>query len=124
MMFNDLAEGYTYDVEQRECREMTFSEIDNYETWATSVDKPLDDSSELFVGMGLTKLYKLGIEMNISKNFRIAPFGNRTGHQYGSFTHYHRRSLDTNGITRPGQGIGRHRPFETKSTDKSFWDRF
>jgi hypothetical protein len=23
-----------------------------------------------------------------------------------------------------GQGIGRHRPWETKSTDKSFWDRF
>jgi RHS repeat-associated protein len=32
--------------------------------------------------------------------------------------HYHRRGL------KPGQGIGRHRPWEKKATDKSFWDRF
>ena len=32
--------------------------------------------------------------------------------------HYHRRG------TAPGQGIGRHRPWQKKATDKSFWDRF
>jgi uncharacterized protein RhaS with RHS repeats len=56
---------------------------------------------------------------------RIAPFGNRTGNPTGKYPHYHRRGIDpTNGKTIPGQGIGRHRPWDLKSTDKSFWDRF
>ncbi len=38
--------------------------------------------------------------------------------------HYHRRRLDPFGITKPGQGIGRHRPWQSKSTDQSFLDRF
>ena len=59
-----------------------------------------------------------GREISFGKNFRIAPFGNRTGHSIGRWPHYHRRG------TQPGQGIGRHRPFERKSPDKSFWDRF
>jgi hypothetical protein len=64
-------------------------------------------------------------EITLGKNFRIAPFGNNTGHPIGRFPHYHRRGIDP--ITKqtyPGQGIGRHRPWETKSTDISFWDRF
>jgi hypothetical protein len=61
---------------------------------------------------------RLGREVSFGKNFRIAPFGNRTGHPLGELPHYHRRGVD------PRQGIGRHRPWETKSPDKSFWDRF
>ena len=58
------------------------------------------------------------------KDFRVAPFGNRTGHKYGELPHYHRRGTDSSGNTIPGQGIGRHRPWERKSTDKRFQDRF
>jgi RHS repeat-associated protein len=59
-----------------------------------------------------------GREIKFSSNFRVAPFGNRTGHLQGRWPHYHRRG------TNEGQGIGRHRPWETKSVDQSFWDRF
>jgi hypothetical protein len=65
-----------------------------------------------------------GRELSFGKNFRIAPFGNRTGHPTGSWPHFHRRGVDANGITKPGQGIGRHRPWDTKSPDTSFWDRW
>lgn len=49
---------------------------------------------------------------------RIAPFGNRTGNQYGELPHYHRRVPHPNpkraagGESAPGQGIGNHRPYE------------
>lgn len=76
-------------------------------------------------GTGLYKGFKLGRELSIGKNFRIAPFGNRTGHPTGRLPHYHRRGIDRKtGETKPGQGIGRHRPLDTRSTDKSFLDRF
>lgn len=65
-----------------------------------------------------------GKEIKFSNDFRIAPLGNRTGHPIGRFTHYHRRVKLPDGTTKPGQGIGRHRPFEKKSTDTSFLDRF
>lgn len=68
--------------------------------------------------------FRRGAELSIGRNFRLAPWGNRTGHRYGKYPHYHRRGVGPNGQTRPGQGIGRHRPGETKSTDMSFWDRF
>lgn len=45
------------------------------------------------------------------KNFRV-------DYDKANKVHYHRRG---NG---PGQGIGRHRPYEKKSTDKWFMDRF
>jgi hypothetical protein len=68
---------------------------------------------------------RFGREITFGKNVRIAPFGNRTGHPLGELPHYHRRGLDpATGQTRPGQGVGRHRPWEKKSTDKSFGDRF
>ena len=39
--------------------------------------------------------------------------------------HYHRRGMKLpNGATKSGQGISRHIPWERKSSDKSFWDRF
>lgn len=68
-----------------------------------------------------------GAEIKVSDDFRIAPTGNRTGPTgpiEGKVPHYHRRVVGPNGDTVPGQGIGRHRPWETKSVDKSFLDRF
>jgi hypothetical protein len=66
-----------------------------------------------------------GVEFSFGNNVRIAPFGNRTGHPIGSYPHYHRRGVNPmTGKTYDGQGIGRHRPWETKSTDTTFWDRF
>jgi len=47
-----------------------------------------------------------GPELRIGKNFRLAPWGNRTGHKYGALPHYHRRYPGSGG------GIGRHRPYE------------
>jgi RHS repeat-associated protein len=52
-----------------------------------------------------------GREIKIGKNWRFAPFGNRRG-GIGRFPHYHRRGEG------PGQGIGRHRPWETKPGDE------
>lgn len=65
-----------------------------------------------------------GREIRIGNDFRLAPLGNRTGHPTGELPHYHRRGIGPNGQTLPGQGIGRHRPWDTKSTDKSWRDRF
>ena len=65
-----------------------------------------------------------GAEFRVSQNLRFAPWGNRTGDPIGRFPHYHRRGVDAKGETRPGQGIGRHRPWEKKSTDKCLGDRF
>jgi hypothetical protein len=69
--------------------------------------------------------YARGAELSMGRNFRLAPWGNRTGHPTGRFPHYHRRGVDPNtGQTLPGQGIGRHRPLDSRSTDGSFRDRF
>ena len=62
--------------------------------------------------------FRTGGELSIGNNFRLAPWGNRTGNALGRWPHYHRRG------TSPGQGIGRHRPWETKSNDTGFGDRF
>jgi len=58
-----------------------------------------------------------GAEYTIGR-VRIAPWGNRTSNPYGKYPHYHRRG------SVPGQGIGRHRPWEPKGPDTSFFDRF
>ena len=76
------------------------------------------------VGIKASRFLNAGKEIQFGKNLRIAPNGNRTGNALGELPHYHRRGMDANGMTRPGQGIGRHRPWETKSSDTSFWDRF
>lgn len=68
---------------------------------------------------------RLGRELSFGRDLRLAPFGNRTGNKFGELPHYHRRGMDpATGQTRPGQGIARHRPWEKRSTDKSFFDRF
>lgn len=65
-------------------------------------------------------------EFRFGSNFRIAPFGNRTGHPIGRWPHYHRRAPDPQhpGQSLPGQGIGRHRPWETSTHDTSWLDRW
>jgi RHS repeat-associated protein len=84
-----------------------------------------------FVGGGIgTRFgysgYTSGREFTCGKGFRCAPFGNRTGHSTGKYPHYHRSTPDPSnpGQSIPGQGIGRHRPWDSKSTDQSFMDRF
>ncbi|WP_158568021.1 MULTISPECIES: RHS repeat-associated core domain-containing protein [unclassified Duganella] len=82
--------------------------------------------SGLVAGTVVTAIgIKRGPELSIGNDIRIAPWGNRTGNPYGKFPHYHRRGTpDADGNTPPGQGIGRHRPWEKKSPDKNFCDRF
>jgi RHS repeat-associated protein len=76
-------------------------------------------------GTGLLRGYQAGREFSFGRNFRIAPFGNRTGHPTGRFPHYHRRVVDkATGLTLPGQGIGRHRPWDSRFTDRKWWERF
>jgi hypothetical protein len=67
-----------------------------------------------------------GRELRIGDNFRLAPFGNRRGQRYGSIPHYHRRgAIDpATGEARPGQGIGRNRPWEKSRHDTRLLDRF
>ena len=60
----------------------------------------------------------------VVRGVRIAPFGNRSGHRTGRWPHYHRQRRDGSGNTRPGQGIKRHRPWDTRATDTSWLDRF
>jgi len=69
---------------------------------------------------------RYGREFKLGKNCRVAPYGNRAGHPTGRFPHYHRSVPDPKrpGDSLPGQGIKRHRPWDTKPNDKSFWDRF
>jgi RHS repeat-associated protein len=67
-----------------------------------------------------TRFAAQGREIAIGNNWRLAPFGNRKGNNwFNRAPHYHRRSPG-----KDGQGIGRHRPWEKKSPDKGFWDRF
>ncbi|MFP4439784.1 MAG: RHS repeat-associated core domain-containing protein, partial [Chloroflexaceae bacterium] len=74
--------------------------------------------------------YRVGKEFSIGRNFRIAPFGNRTGHRFGEYPHYHRvrrfgpKFPGKRFTPRPGQGMDRHRPWEPDPRDKSLLDRF
>jgi RHS repeat-associated protein len=97
----------------------------NDETIAVDDIAPFKNAGEVAACyVGRMALY--GHEIQFSKNFRIAPFGNRTGDRYGKWPHYHRRGdVDpATGKTQEGQGVGRHRPWEIKSPDKSWRDRF
>ncbi|MDW8321235.1 MAG: RHS repeat-associated core domain-containing protein [Armatimonadota bacterium] len=89
------------------------------------VNDVVDYSSGWYIGGELTGYawwfffnyhgYRTGYEFRLGRNFRIAPWGNRRGHKYGEWPHYHRRGRG---------GIARHRPWEPKASDRSFWDRF
>ena len=68
-----------------------------------------------------------------SKSFpqtRIAPFGNNVSSGNGRLPHYHRAEPSSlpkaaiKGMSDKGNGIGRHRPWDSNPLDKSFWDRF
>jgi hypothetical protein len=79
------------------------------------------------IGSELYFMYKLGEEFTIpGTDSRIAPLGNRTGHKYGKWPHYHRRVPDPKNPSESltDQGIKRHRPWEPKKSDKKFTDRF
>jgi hypothetical protein len=61
---------------------------------------------------------------------RIAPFGNNVSSGNGRLPHYHRAEPSSlpkaaiKGMSDKGNGIGRHRPWDSNPLDKSFWDRF
>jgi RHS repeat-associated protein len=75
-------------------------------------------------GYGYHRGYDRGGELSFGKDFRVAPFGNRTQHPQGRFPHYHRRAYDSKGRVRYDQGMGRHRPWEPRDSDQSLFDRF
>jgi RHS repeat-associated protein len=76
------------------------------------------------VAINVTGVYT-GHEFRFGKDWRLAPWGNRRGNPYGEPPHYHRRGAPgPDGKTPPGQGIGRHRPFEPSQHDTRWWDRF
>ena len=87
--------------------------------WSISVMSPR------LIGRGAVAVIR-GEELLLSRgsSVRIAPFG--TGHPTGQYPHYHRSTPNpaNPGQSLPGQGIGRHRPWDVKSPDTSFWDRF
>jgi RHS repeat-associated protein len=79
------------------------------------------------VGGGLVgKGFVRGREITRGKGFRLAPFGNRTGHPHGELPHYHRSVPNPRkpGQSMPGQSVKRHRPWDESPVDQSFWDRF
>jgi hypothetical protein len=67
-----------------------------------------------------------GGEFRFGSNFRVNPTGDWTSEgPLGRLPHYHRRGIDpATGETQPGQGIGRHRPWQTSPVDSSWWSRF
>lgn len=68
------------------------------------------------------RFIRYGDEIKIGKNFKIAPFGNRTDHPTGKWPHYHRRPSAN---PPPGQSLERHRPWDKNERyDKGRWDRF
>jgi RHS repeat-associated protein len=69
------------------------------------------------VAAGARYVWK-GYETKFGNNWRIAPFGNRVGGWYNRLPHYHRRGQG------PGQGIGRHRPWQSSRHDRHWWNRF
>ena len=76
---------------------------------------------------GVYRFARAGHELKFGPNVRIAPFGNRTNDPYGKWPHYHRRPAERlpDGQSPPGQGIGRHRPWQPSGEhDKWPWDRF
>ena len=69
--------------------------------------------------------FRTGGELSFGRNFRVAPWGNRTGHPTGRYPHYHRRIVDPkSGQTVPGGSIKRHRPWDRRTTDRSVLGRF
>jgi hypothetical protein len=72
----------------------------------------LDPANWISMGYFLRWGYQTGLELSFGRNFRIAPFGNRTGNPYGELPHYHRRITGPDGETVPGGSMKWHRPWE------------
>jgi RHS repeat-associated protein len=70
------------------------------------------------------RAYKAGREYRITKNLRLAPWGNRSGSSTGRFPHYHRRKMWPSGEVKEGGALGRHRPWDARETDRKWLDRF
>lgn len=71
-------------------------------------------------------IYHNGAELRIGRNFRFAPYGNRTGNPYGELPHYHRRGPrdPLTGEAPYGEGMRRHRPWEPQAQGLPWWRRF
>ena len=134
-LFNDAfsqEDGSTVDLEENEYEALqdpdgNFYNLNTDGTVSLINDQGLENIyPEAYITPGglAAKGYIRGAELSMGKNFRLAPFGNRTGHPTGRFSHYHRRVIDRTGNVEAGQGIRRHRPWDTRSTDKTFSDRF
>ena len=103
----------------------TFDDGVGMEAYTCDNSGAMVNNSEIFIFAGLVRLFKAGTELVFGSNVRVAPLGNRTGQHTGKYPHYHRRPQPgVNGLGTRRQGIGRHRPWDSKSGDKSFWDRF
>ena len=70
---------------------------------------------------------KMGSEIKIGKNIRIAPFGNRPKVDptwAKRLPHYHRRILDKSGDVIKGGSIKRHRPWDAVAKGLSWFKKF
>jgi len=99
------------------------------DTPGAATDEMINVPLSVLGGTGIGKSCNMatkGSEIAVSKKFRIAPFGNRTGHPTGQFPHYHRSVPNPQkaGESLANQGIRRHRPWDKLPGDKTFWDRF
>lgn len=56
--------------------------------------------------------YTTGYEFTLGKRYRLAPWGNRTGHPYGELPHFHRPITGPGGKPIPGGSYKWHRPWE------------
>jgi len=98
---------------------------DQIDSQAIQPNPGIDPIDIISGGSACRRLYEAGREIPIGKNWRFAPFGNRTGNSLGQWPHYHRRGMPgPDGKIPEGQGIGRHRPWEKKGCDRDFCDRF
>lgn len=85
---------------------------DSMETMGNAGGQVIGAYAGARAAQSVARFARRGGEISLSKNCRIAPFGNRAGHPIGRFPHYHRRIPNPK---RPGhaldyQGIKRHRP--------------
>ncbi|MFL6090457.1 MAG: RHS repeat-associated core domain-containing protein [Aeromicrobium sp.] len=78
---------------------------------------------------GLVSGWRSGRELSIGKyrfslGNKAARLSNGSANRPARLPHYHVARRDGSGRVRPGQGASRHRPWESKPTDKSWRDRF